>query len=66
MLVTADRSRSFEGVFLAETVRAEYPKTNMVFMAIENADLPHPAVRKPFEPEDLLASMTEALLPRLN
>jgi CheY-like chemotaxis protein len=62
MLVTNIQLPGLDGLELAKAVGAERPRTRIVFMTAERMELPHPAMQRPFELEDLLASIVDILL----
>ncbi len=64
MLVTDFRLPKMDGLEVAKNLRTERPDTGVVFMSGEEIDVPYPAIRKPFDPDDLLALIAEQLLLR--
>jgi len=65
MLITDVKMPGMNGLELADAVASEFPRTNIVFATGEDLHAAYPVVRKPFDPEDLLAVIAEKLLQRL-
>jgi len=66
MLITDVKMPGMNGIELAKVVASEYPRTNIVFATGEDVHALYPVVRKPFDPEDLLAVVAEKLLQRIH
>ena len=65
MIITDIRMPEMDGLELAANVAKQFPRTHVVFASGEDLDVPGPVVRKPFDPEDLLAAIAEKLLQRM-
>lgn len=63
MLVADSRMPGLSGVELAGTLTDERPRTRVLLMTADGLAVPLPAVRKPFDMDDLLAHIVGALCP---
>jgi DNA-binding NtrC family response regulator len=64
MLITDVKMSGMSGLELANIVSVQFPRTHIVFGTGEDV-LSYQALRKPFEPEDLLAAIAGKLLQRM-
>ena len=65
MAITEVTMPGMTGVDFGKIMSLEFPDTNVVFATGEDIEVSHQIVRKPFEPEDLLAAIAEKLLQRI-
>ncbi|MEO8368226.1 MAG: response regulator [Candidatus Solibacter sp.] len=64
-LITDINMSGMNGLELAYIMSAQFPDTTVVFATAQNIDVSQQVVRKPFEPEELLAAIAEKLLQRM-
>ncbi|MCL5744609.1 MAG: response regulator [Acidobacteria bacterium] len=57
MLITNVRTPGMDGVALAESLVKAFPKLAVLFVNGSDEGLPHPSMRKPCDPEDVLAAV---------
>ena len=65
LMITDVNMSGMDGLELAKIMSAQFPGTEVVFATADDLAVSQQVVRKPFEPEDLLAAIAEKLLQRI-
>ena len=66
LLLTDFRMGTMTGLELIDAIIPEFPHTRTLIMSGDDLQLPRPALRKPFEMEDLLVEVATALMPSVS